>query len=84
MTTDGSQTAKGLVFMLPELTREEMLEMRLAMKARQRANGSGTRPHRLCVSILRKMDDAESSAVRGSNGHRAKPEEESGDFGESQ
>ena len=49
----------GATYMLEELTADEMKELHLAVRARARANGSGTHPHKLCVSILEKMEAAE-------------------------
>ena len=59
MTLDGS-LPQGPVFMLPELSKEEIRELRLGMEARARANGAGTKPHLLATSILQKLDEAES------------------------
>ena len=67
MATDGA-SPNGPGFMLPMLTENEMHEMRLAIKARARMSGTGTEPHRVCVEVLRKMDEAEREPMPSANG----------------
>lgn len=55
--------SEGCDFMLPNLNGEELEEMRLAMQARLRANGSGTKNYQICAKILRKMAEAERNPV---------------------
>ena len=71
MTPDGA-SPPGVEYMLPPLTDDEVHEARLAIKARARANGSGTKPHELCKSILRKLDDAEHHPAPSANGTHQK------------
>lgn len=42
------------------LTAEEIQEMRLALAARSRMNGHGTRAQLVCTDILRKIDESET------------------------
>lgn len=46
------------------LTLEELEELRLATAARARMNGSGTRPHEVCINILRKLNESEERTAR--------------------
>ena len=71
MSREGS-APQGVEYMLPVLTQEELTEMRFAIKQRARSNGTGTKQNKLCLEILRKMDEAEKNPHPVTNGTHKK------------
>ena len=64
MNKDGesrSKQEKGARYMVT-FTKEELEEIKLAMAARGRATGSGTRNHEVCVEVVKKIADSERKA----------------------
>ena len=46
------------------LTTDELTEVRLAIAARARMTGQGTKPHSVCNDVLRKMIEADQQLAR--------------------
>lgn len=69
--TKRSKGEKGARYMVV-FTKEELEEIKLAMAARGRATGSGTRNHEVCVEVVKKLAESERKVDERRAAHGSK------------